>query len=153
MSKNPAVMPNGTVVSLKPATESAAARSSISAPVAAMPPEQPIAMPTQSLDSWDNRNERRSSHRESRMVTWLSRFVVFGGGVAVTIIGGYEMYQVISIGPSVTFLQWLLWALFLLNFSWIALAFCNGVLGFVSLLLRPRNMIAVPERSARARQS
>ena len=113
--------------------------------LAPMPPEEPIDMPTQALDRWSEANERKPSSKHFTFSTFIARLIVFGGGILVTCYGGYEMYRVISIGPNITFLQWLLWALFLLNFSWIALAFTNGILGFFSLLRRPRSMIAVPE--------
>ena len=113
--------------------------------LAAMPPERPIPMPTQTLEHWSESEERQRTTSHFDVSTFLARLVVFGGGVIVTCYGGYEMYQVISIGPNITYLQWLLWGLFLLNFSWIALAFSNGILGFLSLLRRPRSMISVPE--------
>ena len=61
---------------------------------------------------------------------------VFGGALALTAYGAYEMYQVVSVSRT-TVLQWLLLALFTLNFSWIALAFTSALLGFVVLLRRP----------------
>ena len=64
---------------------------------------------------------------------WLSRFFVFGGGFALTCWGAYEMYRVIDVG-GITTLKWMLLVLFLANFSWIALAFSGGVVGFVHLL-------------------
>ena len=112
---------------------------------ASMPPEHALPMPTQTLERWNAADGRKAGVRHFTFSTFLARLIVFGGGVIVTCYGGYEMYRVISIGPNITFLQWLLWGLFLLNFSWIALAFSNGVLGFCSLLRRPRNMISVPE--------
>ena len=109
---------------------------------AVLPPESPLDMPLQSLDQWAG--DTRVGADSTSASIWLARLLVFGGGIIVTCYGGYEMYQVISIGPSVTFLQWVLWGLFLLNFSWIALAFCNGILGFVSLLRRPKSWIETP---------
>lgn len=115
-----------------------------------MPQENRLNMPVQSLDYWSEAEsfqakERYKAANKSSLYLFLARFMVFGGGLALTFYGGYEMYQVISVGPSITVLQWVLWCLFLLNFSWIAIAFSSGVLGFMSLLRRPRNMIAVPQ--------
>ena len=45
------------------------------------------------------------------------------------------MYKVVSISGT-TFLQYVLLILFIVNFSWIALAATSGVLGFVSLVAR-----------------
>ncbi len=114
-----------------------------------LPPEHPLAMPTQNLRDWSKVEAEQSSdrYRSANRLTlslFLSRAIVFGGGITVTCYGGYEMYKVISIGPSITFLQWVLWGLFMLNFSWIALAFSSGFLGFFSLLRRPRNVIHIP---------
>jgi membrane glycosyltransferase len=65
----------------------------------------------------------------------LARLVVFGGALALTFYGGFEMYKVVSISGT-TFLQYVLLILFIVNFSWIALAATSGVLGFVSLVAR-----------------
>jgi membrane glycosyltransferase len=116
-----------------------------------LPPEQHLDMPIQNLGVWegaeaDQAQKRYSEANKLDLSLFLSRLIVFGGGIALTFYGGYEMYQVISVGPSVTILQWVLWGLFLLNFSWIAIAFSSGVLGFASLMRRPRNVIAVPEK-------
>ena len=110
-----------------------------------MPPEQALAMPVQSLDHWRDAQGREGQSVPTPAGIWLARLLVFGGGIAVTAVGAYQMYRVISVGPSITPLQWLLFMLFLLNFSWIALAFSNAILGFASLLRRPRSLIAVPE--------
>ena len=69
---------------------------------------------------------------------------VFAGAAALTAYGAYEMYQVVSVSRT-TVLQWLLLFLFTVNFSWIALAFTSGLLGFVSLLRRPRRLPPLPE--------
>ena len=47
------------------------------------------------------------------------------------------MYQVVDVG-GVTTLKWALLALFVLNFSWIALSFASAVVGFVALLSQRR---------------
>ena len=47
------------------------------------------------------------------------------------------MYKVVSVS-GVTVLQWMLVALFTINFSWIALAFASALVGFVALLRPPR---------------
>jgi membrane glycosyltransferase len=102
-----------------------------------MPPESPLEMPEQNLSRFYPSTMRRKPLRR-RMAPWLSRFVSFGGGLALTCWGGYEMYRVIDVG-GITFLKWTLLVLFLANFSWIALAFSSGVVGFLHLLfLRPK---------------
>jgi membrane glycosyltransferase len=57
------------------------------------------------------------------------------------------MYQVVSVSRT-TVLQWVLLALFTVNFSWIALAFTSALLGFLVLLRRPRPPVALPSSLA-----
>jgi len=103
---------------------------------AAMPDEAPLAMPGQDLASWD----RSSAHRPVRKSRrpWASRLFVFGGALALTGYGGWQMVETVSISGSPTPLQLVLVVLFCLTFSWIALAFTSGLLGFAMLLRRPR---------------
>ncbi len=99
----------------------------------AMPPEQRLAMPTQSFERWSKAERRSFLDRRTRLSTWAARFVVFGGGAGLTALGIWQMYLVVAVG-GVTILEWPLLVLFALNFSWIALAFSSAVVGFVSLL-------------------
>ena len=46
------------------------------------------------------------------------------GGVALTVYGAMEMYGVINVGV-ITTLKWALLVLFIVNFSWIAIAFTS----------------------------
>ncbi len=92
-------------------------------------------MPEQKLFRFDARTERRKPiHKVA--APWLSRLVAFGGGLALTCWGGYEMYLVIDVG-GITFLKWTLLVLFLANFSWIALAFAAGVVGILAPAVPP----------------
>jgi membrane glycosyltransferase len=103
---------------------------------AALPPtptENRLSMPAQSLFKYDTHNVRSPAAPWLWRTPWLARLVVYGGGFALTAYGGYQMYRVIDVG-GVTALKWALLALFLLNFSWIALSFCSAVVGFVLLL-------------------
>src|SRR5215211_3895838 len=110
-------------------------------PAPAMPPEKRLDMPTQSLRHWSPVQTRGpvSSHRPP----WLIRLVVFGGALVLTAYGAYEMYQVVSVSRT-TVLQWLLLALFTINFSWIAVAFTSALVGFVVLLKRSRRPAPLP---------
>jgi membrane glycosyltransferase len=101
--------------------------------VPAMPPEQPLDMPTQSLTRFDRRDRRTWSNAVHRSTPWLARVVVFGGGLALLGFGTEEMYRVVNVG-GVTLLEWILVGLFVANFSWIALSFSSAVVGFVWLL-------------------
>ncbi|KMO41698.1 glucosyltransferase [Methylobacterium variabile] len=97
----------------------------------AVPPEAPLAMPVQDLRQWSEAQEHRVPGRRA---PWAARAFVFGGGALLTAYGAVQMYEVVSVAGSTTWLQWLLLALFTLNFSWIALAFTSGLLGFLALL-------------------
>jgi membrane glycosyltransferase len=108
-----------------------------------VPVETPLAMPTQSLSSIDV----ASLHHASKpfVAPWLPRTVVFIGGLALTVYGANEMYGVVNVG-AITFLKWALLVLFVVNFSWIALAFMNGLVGFAWLMASRRGPPPPPER-------
>ncbi len=110
-------------------------------PEPAMPPEKHLDMPTQSLRRWSRARSgvlrprpyaRPGSHGSSSSAAGCADGY-----------GAYEMYQVVSVSRT-TILQWLLLALFTINFSWIALAFTSAVLGFLALLRRPPPPAALP---------
>ncbi|HEV3246965.1 MAG TPA: glucans biosynthesis glucosyltransferase MdoH [Beijerinckiaceae bacterium] len=104
------------------------------APLPAIPAPAPLAMPVQSLKRFGPREAAVTATGPGfRLI--LARLVVFGGALALTFYGGFEMYKVVSISGT-TFLQYVLLILFIVNFSWIALAATSGVLGFVSLVAR-----------------
>jgi membrane glycosyltransferase len=113
-------------------------------PEPAMPSENRLDMPTQSLRRWSDAEGHRSVAAHLHRTPWAERLFVFGGALALTLYGAYEMYQVVSVSRT-TILQWLLLLLFTVNFSWIALAFTSGLLGFVELLRRPPAPAALPE--------
>src|SRR5918997_6302574 len=113
-------------------------------PAPAMPPERPLEMPTQSLRHWSASEERKPVIPHGNQAPWLARMFVFGCALLITAYGASEMYQVVSVSRT-TVLQWVLLALFTVNFSWIAVAFTSALLGFVVLLRRPRPSAALPE--------
>ncbi len=108
-----------------------------------MPPESPLPMPAQDLFRFDANGNRDSA--AARLGFWclLARFLVFGGGFALTAYGSYQMYEVVAIG-GVTTLEWILVGLFVANFSWIALAFASACVGFFWLLFAPPKPPPVP---------
>jgi len=113
----------------------------------AMPPERHLNMPTQSLRSWPAGSERRLAAPQLHSTPWLARILVFGGALALTAYGAWEMYQVVSVSRT-TILQWLLLALFTMNFSWIAVAFTSALLGFLVLLVSRGGGGALPRSLA-----
>ncbi|MBV8567893.1 MAG: glucans biosynthesis glucosyltransferase MdoH [Methylobacteriaceae bacterium] len=106
--------------------------------VVAMPPEAPLAMPKQSLRTFNRLARRRWAAPELAYTPWMSRLFVFGGTLAITAYGAEEMYRVVNVG-GVTTLEWALLVLFVINFSWIVLTFTSSIIGFLWLLLmKPR---------------
>ncbi|MFE1598012.1 glucans biosynthesis glucosyltransferase MdoH [Methylobacterium sp. ID0610] len=113
-------------VSLDPVTP-------VASPAPPVPPEAPLAMPVQDLRRWSpSLGHRGASYPSPR----LARLFVFGAAALMTAYGAFEMYEVVTVAGSATWLQLLLLLLFTLNFSWIALAFTSALLGFGALLRR-----------------
>ncbi|MBV9076695.1 MAG: glucans biosynthesis glucosyltransferase MdoH, partial [Methylobacteriaceae bacterium] len=81
---------------------------------------------------------------------WGARLFVFGGAALLTVYGAWEMYEVVSVSRT-TILQYVLLALFVVNFSWIALAFTSALVGFGKLLLAPDRQTGPPGRPLRTR--
>jgi len=113
-----------------------------------MPKPAPLDMPVQSFASFSKERRRRFLAPELRRSawTWIARFVVFGGALALTAYGAHEMYRVVAVSSNVTFLQWVLLVLFVMNFSWIAMAFTSGVVGFAWLLISKPPLPTLPNR-------
>lgn len=119
-----------------------------SAALDAMPAEAPLAMPVQSFERWSRKDRHIWIDPDRAYTPWIPRIAVFGGGLAVTVLGAWQMYEVVKVG-GVTPLEWALLLLFVANFSWIALAFTSGIVGFVSLLRNPKPGLAMPATLAR----
>ncbi|MFA6968399.1 glucans biosynthesis glucosyltransferase MdoH [Bosea sp. (in: a-proteobacteria)] len=99
----------------------------------ATPPESRLVMPVQSFRRWKASDRRTPIAPRDWKTPRLKRLFVFGGGLALTAYGAWEMYHVVSVSRT-TSLQYALLVLFTVNFSWIALAFTSAVLGFFGLL-------------------
>lgn len=110
----------------------------------AMPDEAHLAMPAQSFRRFDAGQTRAWAAPALAYTPWLSRLLVFGGGLALTVYGALEMYAVVNVG-AITPLKWALLVLFVANFSWIAIAFTSGVVGFFWLLFKAPPAPALPE--------
>ena len=92
-------------------------------------------------------SERRALDRSARVAHALvSRGSSFSAArFALTAYGAREMYGVVEVGK-ITPLEWALVVLFVVNFSWIALAFTSSVLGFFWLLSARRARGPLPTR-------
>ena len=111
----------------------------------ALPREAPLAMPVQSLYRFSRKSRRRWLDARHMRAPWIARLVAFGGMFALTSYGAQEMYGVVAVGAQVTTLEWALVVLFVINFSWIALAFTGSVVGFFYLLFGGRAQGPLPE--------
>jgi membrane glycosyltransferase len=111
---------------------------------AILPPEVPLAMPVQSLTHFSRAERRAWAAPQLAHPPWGARLLVFGGALLLTIYAAWEMYRVVEVGE-VTLLEWLLVILFVANFSWIAVAFTSGVLGFFWLLFKAPGFGPLPQ--------
>src|SRR5471032_2828983 len=116
--------------------------------IAATPPDAPLAMPVQSLTRFSRKQLRQWAAPSLVHTPWAARLFVFGGALALTSYGAYEMFRVVGVGV-ITLLEWVLVVLFVANFSWIAVAFTSGVLGFFWLLFRAPTFGPLPKTLAK----
>ena len=117
---------------------------------ASMPGFAPLAMPAQSFRRFSRRDRRALVAPRLARPPVLTRLAVFGGAVALTAYGAYQMFKVVSIGP-VTPLEWVIAVLFVVTFSWITLSFTSSIVGFIWLLAhggRRRKPAPLRERTA-----
>lgn len=131
------------------APDHTAAAAAAARPLPATPPENRLIMPVQSFRSWKDEDRRKPAAPRAWKTPWFKRLFVFGGGLALTAYGAWEMYNVVSVSRT-TSLQYVLLVLFTVNFSWIALAFTSAVLGFFGLLFdrsRPVHVDSLQHRT------
>ena len=57
------------------------------------PTKRRLSMPAQDLFQFDKRQRRRPAAPQLWRTPWLARLVTFGGGLALTVYGGHEMYR------------------------------------------------------------
>src|SRR5580693_7578944 len=108
-----------------------------------MPSFAPLAMPAQSYKRFSRRDRRALAAPRLARPPILTRLAVFGGAIALTAYGAYQMFKVVSIGP-VTPLEWVIAILFVITFSWITLSFTSCIVGFVWLLAHRGGRAALP---------
>jgi membrane glycosyltransferase len=108
-----------------------------------LPPESPMAMPTQPLHEFRGHNHIAAS---APRPLWLRRACIFIGTAALTAAGCYEMYEVVQVG-GVTTLEWMVLTLFVLLFAWIAFSFMSALAGFFVLLFRMRDPLDIDPKS------
>jgi membrane glycosyltransferase len=104
-----------------------------------LPAENPLAMVPSQL--WIDVPAGRAPHKHTSTMP-MRRVYIFVGTAAMTLVGGYEMYEVLQVG-GVTFLEGLVLGLFVLLFAWIAFSFVSALAGFAVLLLRKREALQI----------
>jgi membrane glycosyltransferase len=133
-------------VTLRPAElprEDAGAGAAGSSLGASMPAYAPLAMPAQSFRRFSARERRAWINPRLAASPILARLAVFGGALALTAYGAFEMYKVVGVGTT-TALEWVMVVLFVVTFSWIALSFTASVVGFVWLIVHGRERPPLP---------
>ncbi len=85
-------------------------------------------MPEQSIGSWSS---ARNAPGTGPRTIFIRRAFVFGCVIAMTIGAAYEMYQVLQVG-SLTVLESVILALFVMLFAWIALSFVSTLIGLLT---------------------
>ena len=98
-------------------------------------------MPTQSLRQT---SKRTSQFASSPRAMGLRRFVVIGGAIVMTGFGAREMYSVLAVNGA-TPLAFVMLALFVALFAWIALSFTSAIAGFISVIAGGGKWLLGPE--------
>lgn len=104
-----------------------------------LPQEYPMAMVAQPLR--EARSFPKGVRYAQRSIA-LRRAYVLIGTTAMTLAGGYQMYQVVNVG-GITVLEALVLALFVVLFAWVAFSFTSALAGFAVLLVRGRDPLAI----------
>ncbi|WP_426440970.1 glucans biosynthesis glucosyltransferase MdoH [Bradyrhizobium genosp. P] len=106
-----------------------------------LPREAPLEMAVQPLPPF-----RPEAQAAEFVAAWPRRAYLLAGTVFLTLVGCYEMYEVLQVG-GVTILEAIILALFVLLFAWIALSFMSAIAGFFVLLLRRKDELGIDPRA------
>src|ERR1700722_17163845 len=103
-----------------------------------LPAESPMQMSTQQL-----RIFQQGVHGTGTPVHMqLRRALIFVTTVVLTVAGCYEMYEVVQVG-GVTILEWMVLALFVTLFAWIAFSFSSALAGFAVLFFSSKDPLGI----------
>ena len=102
---------------------------------ASMPAYAPLAMPAQSFRKFPRMERRDWVNLRLASTPILTRAAVFGGALALTGYGAYEMYKVVGVSSVITPLEWAMVVLFVVTFSWVSLSFTASLVGSLWLLI------------------
>jgi|GEM_PF-18449 len=110
-----------------------------------LPPECPLPMPQQSLqDKTAAAALAAQAPATAAAGVPLRRFMLMAGTLAMTVAGGYEMYEVLEVG-GLTILEAVVLALFVVLFAWLAFSFVGNVVGFILILKGPDATLAIDQ--------
>ncbi|MFB9887958.1 glucans biosynthesis glucosyltransferase MdoH [Balneatrix alpica] len=115
-------------------------------PLAGTPTETPGAMPAQNLRQFSAQQRRQPVNPQGVKSAWWRRFLVLGSALLLSLWGINEMRAVLAVGD-LTFIEYVVLALFALTFSWITVAFTGAIAGFVMVIRqqrRPPSRLDVP---------
>jgi membrane glycosyltransferase len=104
-----------------------------------LPAESPLLMSKQQLRGLQRGPDEMKA---APAAVAFRRVCIFLGTAAMTAAGSYEMYEVLNVG-GVTILEWMVLALFVLLFAWIAFSFMSTVAGFFLLLFRMKDSLGI----------
>jgi membrane glycosyltransferase len=107
--------------------------------------ESPLPMSAQQLRSLQH--GKPGARTSARML--LRRALIFAITIVLTVVGCYEMYEVVRVG-GVTLLEWMVLVLFVVLFAWIAFAFSSALAGFAVLLFSTKDPLGIDPAAPRA---
>ncbi len=108
-----------------------------------LPAESPLPMSKQQLRGL---GRGKDETKAAPTPVTFRRACILIGTVAMTSAGSYEMYEVVQVG-GVTILEWMVLALFVLLFAWIAFSFMSTVAGFLVLLFRMKDPLGIDPKA------
>lgn len=118
-------------------------------PEAAVPPPQPLAMPTPAFNAPAPPPDPAGRAR-LRLQVLAARLAMAAGGIWLALYGAREMHGVVAAG-GVTLPEWVFLVLFVGAFAWIAQAAATSVLGLLAILWGGRRPAAVEPLALRQR--
>ncbi|TBV75876.1 glucans biosynthesis glucosyltransferase MdoH [Pseudoxanthomonas winnipegensis] len=104
-----------------------------------LPPPAPLEMPQQSLRTGKLRSPPMPSSPPNMA---LRRLYIFGGTLAITLVGLYQMFRVMAT-DGINLLEGLFLTLFALLFAWVSLSFCSALAGFLLIVTRRRRRLGL----------
>ena len=119
----------------------------VTTPFTGLPPEAPLDMAAQ---SFGQKPPRHGAPNSAPAHIGLRRLLVVGGAILLTVIATREMSLVLG-SNGLTPLAYLILALFVSLFAWIALALTSAIAGFISILTSAPHPLDAPAATVQGR--